>query len=241
MSVNNKEIMLEDTAKQKCEHGYLFKDVFWADKERVEFETPSNIVGYYLRMIKDFLGESDEYKKVSVKPAINKNFNEDFGNPVVTVKRDTVSPMNLGVMGNKTDIASAMPEAIPNFEVDFPDASLDESVVYSDLVTIGIHLNIYSSSLAEVEAIANLIYPLITATSYDALKYPFPFIKYVNPPTLSPVDVVEKYDDVYMANIAWSLTYKDDTVLLIRKNVIKYARITVEDGSNKNVTLVSST
>lgn len=241
MALNNREVMLEDTAKQKCEHGSLFKDIFWADEERVDFETPSNIVGYYLRMIKAFLQDSDNYKDVSVKPSINKNFNEDFGNPVVVVKRDVVSPMNLGIMGNKNKLTSVMPEAIPGFEVDFPEASLDESVVYSDLVTIGIHANIYSSTLAEVEAIANLIYPLITATSYDALKYPFPFIKYVNPPTLSPVDVVEKHDDVYMANIAWTITYKDDTVLLIRKNVIKYARITVEDESNKNITLVSST
>ena len=128
-----------------------------------------------------------------------------------------------------------MPSAIPNFEEEYPEASLADSKMYSDLISMGIHINIYGSTSAEVEAIGNILHPLIMATSYDALKYPFPFIQYVNPPVMSPVDVVEKHDDVYMLNIGWQVTYRDDTVLLIKKNVLKYATIIVRDEPIENI------
>lgn len=229
------EIMLEDFPKQACTQDELKTGIFWADEEAKQLLTPTNIVGYYMRMIKSYLLDSETYKDVDVKPALNKELNEDFGNPLVVVKRGTLAPMNMGVMGDKKSLTEFMPSAIPSFEENYPDASLPDSKVYSDLVTMGIHINVYGTTSAEIEAIGNILHPLIMATSYDALKYPFPFIQYVNPPVMSPVDVVEKHDDVYMLNIGWEVTYRDDTVLLIKKNVLKYATIIVRDEPIENV------
>ena len=229
------EIMLDDQPKQPCTQDELKTGIFWADKEDKQLLTPTNIVGYYMRMIKSYLLDSDKYLNVEVKPALNRELNEDFGNPVIVVKRDVLAPMNMGIMGDKKSLPKFMPSAIPGFEEKYPDASLADSKVYSDLVTMGIHINVYGTTSAEIEAIGNILHPLIMATSYDALKYPFPFIQYVNPPVMSPVNVVEKHDDVYMLNIAWEVTYRDDTVLLIKKNVLKYATIIVRDESIENV------
>ena len=229
------EVLLSDSPKQSCDQDSLHPGIFWADEEEKQLLTPTNIVGYYLRMIQAYLNDSGKYDNIAVKPAINKELNEDFGNPIVVVKRDMLAPMNLGLMGDKKALTKGMPSAIPDFEEKYPEASLEDSKMYSDLITMGIHINIYGTTSAEVEAIGNILHPLIMATSYDALKYPFPFIKYVNPPTMSPVDVVERHDDVYMLNIEWNVTYKDDTVLLIKKNVLKYATIIVRDEPIQNV------
>lgn len=229
------EVLMSDMPKQSCKQDSLSPGIFWADEEEKRLLTPTNIVGYYLRMIKAYLEDSGKYAHVSVKPAINKELNEDFGNPIVVVKRDTLSPMNLGVMGDKKNLESAMPSAIPDFEENYPDASLKDSKVYSDLISMGVHINVYGATSAEVEAIGNILHPLIMATSYDALRYPFPFISYVTPPTMSPVDVMEKHNEIYMLNIAWGITYRDDTVLLIKKNVLKYATIIVRDEPIENV------
>jgi hypothetical protein len=229
------EIILNDVPKQPCQQDSLKPGIFWADEEETKLLTPTNIVGYYLRMIQAYLNDSGKYSNVSVKPAINKELNEDFGNPIVVVKRDVLAPMNIGVRGDKKPLTSAMQQAIPTFEEEYPEASLEDSKVYSDLINMGIHINVYGASSAEVEAIGNIIHPLIMATSYDALKHPFPFIQYVNPPVMSPVDVVEKHDDVYMLNLSWEVTYRDDTVLLIKKNVLKYATIIVRDEPIENI------
>ncbi len=229
------EVLVSDIDKQSCSQDRLKPGIFWADQEEKQLLTPTNIVGYYMRMISAYLKDSDSYSSVVVKPAINKELNEDFGNPIVVVKRDMLNPMNIGVMGDKKSLPSYMPEAIPGFEAEYPDASINDSKVYSDLISMGIHVNIYATNSAEVEAIGNILHPLIMATSYDALKYPFPFIQYVNPPAMSPVDVVERHDDVYMLNLSWQITYRDDTVLLIKKNVLKYATIIVRDGPIENV------
>ena len=171
------EVILSDIPKQSCEQETLKTGVFWADEEEKQLQTPTNIVGYYLRMIQSYLIDSKRYKNVVVKPAINKELNEDFGNPVVIVKRDVLSPYNLGIMGDKKRLMESMPSAIPNFNRDYPEASLEDSKVYTDLMRMGIHINIYGATSAEVEAIGNILHPLIMATSYDALKLPFPFIQ----------------------------------------------------------------
>ena len=229
------EILVSDEPKQSCGQSSIKPGIFWADEEEKQLLTPTNIVGYYLRMIKAYLEDSEKYSHIAVKPSINKDMNEDFGNPIVTVKRDVLAPMNIGVMGDKKKLSSYMPSAIPDFEEKYKEASFEDSKVYSDLISMGIHLNIYGTSSAEVEAVGNILHPLIMATSYDALKCPFPFIQYVNPPTMSPVDVMEKHSEIYMLNIAWQITYRDDTVLLIKKNVLKYATITVRDEPIENV------
>ena len=226
---------MDEQDKQSCSQQELKDGVFWADEENKKLLSPTNIVGYYLRMVASFLSENEVYKKTIVKPAINKELNEDFGEPIVVVKRDTLTPGNIGIMGNKEKLTSAMPSAIPNFNENYPEASVEDSVMYSDFMSMGVHLTIYGTSSAEVEGIGNTIFPLIMATSYDALKYPFPFIIYVNPPTMSPVDIMEKHDDLYMLTIAWNITYRDDTVLLIKKNVIKYATVIVRDEPIENV------
>ena len=188
-----------------------------------------------MRMISSFLSETERYNRVEVKPALNKELIEDFGEPLIVVKRDVLSAQNLGVLGNKTKLPQAMPAAIPGFESKYPDASLNDSVMYSDLMTMGIHINIYGNTSAEVESIGNVVFPLIMATSYDALKHPFPFIQYVNPPSMMPVEVVEKHSEVYMVTLSWNIIYRDDTVLLIKKNVIKYATIVVREELEERV------
>lgn len=228
-------VMMGDVSKQSCKQDELKEGVFWADSENKQLLTPTNIVGYYLRMIKSYLSATEKYHKVDVKPALNKELNEDFGDPFIVIKRDILSAQNLGVNGNKTKLPEALPDGIANFGENYPEASLADSVMYSDLMTMGVHLNIYGTTSAEVEAIGNVIFPLVMATSYDALKNPFPFIQYVNPPTMMPVEVVEKHSEVYTLTISWSIIYRDDTVLLIKKNVIKYATIVVREELEERV------
>jgi len=229
------EIMMDDQPKQSCKQEELEEGVFWADSEDKQLLTPTNIVGYYQRMVKSFLNSTEKYQDTEVKPAFNKEANEDFGNPFVVVQRDSLSAQNLGVNGNKTKLPQALPAGIANFGEKYPEASVEDSVMYSDLINMGVHLNIYGNSSAEVEAIANTVFPLIMATSYDALKLPFPFIQYVTPPSMSPVNTMEKHTDVYVVALSWNITYRDDTVLLIKKNVLKYATITVREELEERV------
>ncbi len=231
------EILVTDVPKQSCQQDSLKPGIFWADEEEKQLLTPTNIVGYYLRMIQAYLNDSDKYSHIIVKPSINNDMNEDFGNPIVVVKRDVLAPMNIGIMGDKKPLDTYIPSAIPDFSKEYPEAILSESKVYSDFISMGIHLNIYGTTSAEVEAVGNILHPLIMATSYDALRYPFPFVQSTTPPSMSPVDVMEKHSDIYMLNIGWNVTYRDDTVLLIKKNVIKYATIIVRDEPIENITL----
>jgi len=226
--------MVTDTPKQGC-HENIADKLFWIDEENKELSSPSNIIGYLLRMTQKFFEDSDQYSKVKVKPSINDEYFENFGDPVVTIRRGQLQPENLGVNGSKSPLTEAFPQGIPEFEEKFPDANINESSMYKDLLDMGVLVNLYALTLAECEAIGFLLHRLFMATSYDVLKIPFPFIQYSTPPVMTATEVMEKHDDIYMLSLQWSISYWDETVVLVKKNVIKYATIIVRDEPVENV------
>ena len=213
---------------QMCDE-LLHDKTFWSiNEEKAKLLTPTNIAGYYLRMVDSYIHSFDELSRTSVKPAINKELEEDFSDPIIVVQRGELAPHNVGIMNS-----DRLPETgiIPQeqFEESYPEANYYESNRYSEFVTMGMAITIYGQTLAEVEKIGVLLYNLLLAASYDALGKTFDFIIGINPPTLSPVGATEKHSEIYSAQISWSVEYKDDAILLIRKNVIKYATIMLRE------------
>lgn len=217
---------------QACDE-ILHDKTFWSiNSEEAQLLTPTNISGYYLRMIKSYIGSFEDMSRVSVKPAINKELEEDFSDPIVTIQRGELAPYNVGIM-NSSKLENSGIIDIGKFENSYPEANFYESEVHSELARMTMNVTIYGSAMAEVEKIGILVYNLLLAASYDALKKTFDFIIGISPPTLSPVAVMEKHSEIFTAQISWTVEYKDDAILLIRKNVIKYATIMlreVEEG-----------
>lgn len=207
----------------------LLDDTFWSiNEEEASLSTPTNITGYYMRMIEGYIKSFDDLSEILVKPAINKELEEDFADPVIVIQRGELTPSNVGIMNSESfDKSGIMPQGI--FNEKHPDANFYDSTVHSEMVTMGLNISIYGLTTAEVEKISILLYNLLLAASYDVLRDSFEFILAINPPVLSPVGVSEKHSEIYTAQINWSLVYKDDAILLIRKNVIKYATIIVRE------------
>ncbi len=223
---------------QGCD-GILHDKTFWSiNKEETSLLTSTNISGYYLRMIRSYISSFDNLSDVEVKPAINKELEEDFSNPIVVVQRGELSPHNVGIM-NIDKLENIGVISAESFEDKYPDANFYESNRYSEFVNMGMSVTIYGMTTAEVEKISVLLYNLLLAASYDALTQTFEFIIGVNPPTLSPVGAVEKHSEIYSSQIAWQIEYKDDAILLIRKNVIKYATIMLRESEEDRIKTVS--
>jgi hypothetical protein len=99
---------------------------------------------------------------------------------------------------------------------------------------------VYGYTHAETERISILLYNLLFAASYNTFAETFKFITGISPPSVSPVTVSEKHSEVYTSNISWIVTYADDAILLIRKNVIKYATIMLRESEEDRINTVSS-
>jgi hypothetical protein len=226
--------MVSDVPKQGCSEP-LPEQVFWMDEEGKQLSSPSSIIGYLIRMTQAYLAASDTYKKVQVKPSINDEYFENFGDPLVTIRRGQVQPENLGIMGGKTPLPKTFPDGIPGFDDKYPNANFLDSNKYTDLVQMVVMVNLYAATLAECENIGFMLYRLFMASGADVLKGPFPFIQFATFPTMTPTEVMEKHDDIYMLSLQWAISYWDDSIVLVRKNVIKYATIIVRDEPVENV------
>jgi hypothetical protein len=237
--MKNIGIESEYPARQGCQEG-LLEETFWSvNADQSELETATNISGYYLRMIESYLHSFSELSKVSVKSAINKELEEDFSDPVVVVQRGQLTPHNIGVM-NSNMLSDSGITTFDDFSNAHPQANYYDSKIYTELMSMTLTATIYGSTYAEVEKIGILAYNLLMASSYDAMVPTFKFIVGINPPTLSPVGVTEKHSEIYTASIEWSLEYRDDAILLIRKNVIKYATIMLRESEEDRINTVSS-
>jgi len=223
-----------------CPIGGLEEKTFWSiNIEEAELKNATNIVGYYMRMIRSYLSSFSGLENIQVKPAINKNLAEDYGGPVVVVQRGQLSPANVGIL-NSNRLSETGMISSENFEAMYPEASFEDSRVTTELMNMMVTVTVFGMSHAETERISMLVFNLIHATSYDILKKTFGFIVSVNPPIVSQVGVEEKHSEIYSCQLAWSVDYKDDSVLLIRKNLIKYATIMVREQDENRTKIVSS-
>ena len=217
----------------------IFDETFWANSEKTSLYTSTNIVGYYLRMIKSYIESFDDFKNITVKPAADKEIEENYSDPIIVVSRGVVTPHNVGIM-NENRLPSIPGIPLEGFSGTLSDVNPEESKAYSDILTMEVSVRVYAPKSAEVERIANAVFYLLMAASYNVMSKTFRFILGTNPPTLSPVSVTEKHSEVYTAQISWSLDYKNDAIVLIRKNLIKYATITVREGDAERVATVVS-
>jgi hypothetical protein len=218
---------------QKCEDGRFNDSVFWSiNSDDANLYTATNITGYYTRMIESYIKSFDGMENVSVVPALNKELEEDFSDPVIVVQRGNMQMLNAGIMnkGRLPEIPSVDQNA---FDDTFPTANYHESLMYSDMIDMQMSITIYGYTHAETERISILLYNLLFAASYDALSYTFDFITGISPPSVSAVSVSEKHSEVYTSNISWIITYVDDAILLIRKNVIKYVTIMLQESKEE--------
>ncbi len=202
-----------------------------------KLDNSTNIIGFYRRMIRDFLHDATKYKDIEVKAAFNATKEEDFANPVVTINRERLASNNLGIIGDKKNIHDALPDAIPGYEKQFPDMLMAESNVYSDHLTISASIQVFGQHSAEVEAISQKIFQLLFAMSFDALRETFPFIVTVAPPVLGPVQPLKKFDTIYSASLSLEITITESSILFMKKNLIKYAKVLVRENLEENVIL----
>lgn len=235
IGMNEEYIAIQPECNEQLDEG-----VFWANSERTKLSTPTNIAGYYLRMIKSYILSFDELSKIAVKPSINKELEEKFAEPIIVVQRGVLQPHNVGIMNNNR-LENVPSIGLNEFQEKQPEANYYESKMYSEFVNMGMEVDIYGYTPAEVEKISVLVYNLILAASYDVLAGSFKFIIGGTPPTLSPVGITEKHSEVYTSQIAWSIDYKDDSILLIRKNVIKYATIIAREDTTERRVVKTST
>ena len=209
----------------------LFYSAFFAEPEKEEnIFTPTNITGAYRRIIKKYLS-STKYSKTMVLSALNKEEYSKHQDPIVAVQRSTISPTSLGVMGGKEKFKGSLPAGLPGAEKYSP---LDSSK-YTHLQNLQVVFYIFTETLGEGEAIAYIIHQLLTAYGNDVLSNYTDAIKYVTLPQTSAITPDEKYTSKYIGTISVNVTFQDETVLLIRKNMIKYLRIKVSEEASVNI------
>ena len=207
--------------------GMFFSEIPYQE----EIYTPSNIAGMYRQLINNYLKDT-VYKAVNVTPAIHTDVIKDHGNAVVVLKRKTITPSGLGVMGGKGTVSAA---SVPNSILNQGNVSVGDSTSYSHLQNLDLELSIYTDHLAEAETLGYFIYRFLMGFSNDVMRKYSDGIKYASPPTFTEVLPSKKHKQRYEAYISWNVQYLDQTVLLMEKNVIKYLNITVSEDSSTNV------
>jgi len=193
--------------------------------------TPSNIAGMYRQLINAYLADTI-YNSVNVTPAIHTDQIKDHGNPVVVIKRKTISPSGLGVMGGKGGVDAA---SIPNSILNQGNISVPDSASYAHFQNLELELSIYADHLAEAETLGYYIYRFLMGYANDVLRQYSDGIKFVTAPTFTEVLPSKKHKQRFEAYISWNVQYLDRTVLLMEKNVIKYLNITVSEDNSTNV------
>ena len=149
---------------------------------------------------------------------------------MVVVKRGALSDSGLGVKGGRTKLQS-LPSGLPGADA----FSAKDSESYSHLQNLTVECTVYGENLAEIESIAYLVYRLVLAYSNDILSKYTPGIKNVSSPTLSEAVPSKKHTDRYECYISFNVTFFDETILLMGKNMIKYLNITVSEDSSVNI------
>jgi len=193
--------------------------------------TPTNITGMYRRIISRYL-QSTDYKHTRVLPAINKEQAPDHGDTLIVVKRGSLSDSGLGVKGKGHNVG-VLPLGLPNAD-SFSGA---DSKSMSHMQLLSVECTIYGENLAEIETLGYIVYKLILAYSNDILSKYTPGIKNVTPPSLSEVVPNKKHTNQFECYIEFNVSYIDETILLMSKNMIKYLNITVLEDTSKNIVI----
>lgn len=192
--------------------------------------TPANIAGMYRKLLKAYFSNT-LYSSMKITPAINSELEPNHGNPLIVLKRGSLTPTGTGVKGGKEKITSDFPVGIPGSE---KFSNLD-SKKYYHLQNLEIEVTVYSDTLAECENISYLAHRMFLGYGQDVLANYTDGIKLVSDPTTSEVVPSKKYKDRYESYINFTVTYLDETILLITKNMLEYVRITVSEDSSVDV------
>lgn len=190
--------------------------------------TPSNITGMYRRLISKYL-KTTKHSAARVLPTLNKEQSPDHGDPLILVKRGSLSPSELGVMGGKRKGVD-IPKGLPGSD----SISGPDSKSFANLLRLDIEVSIFAETLAECETIGYICFKVLTAYSYDVMSKYIPTMKYVSPPTLTECLPSKKHNNRFECYINFNLTYTDESVLLIDKNMIKYIRMSVSEDESTN-------
>jgi hypothetical protein len=190
--------------------------------------TPTNITGMYRELIQGYLSAT-EYSQTKVLPAINKEQDIDHGHPLVVVKRGALSDSGLGIKGDKKKSIS-LPVGLP-----FADNySPSDSEEWKHLQNMAVECTVYGENLAEIERLGYIVYRLILAYSNDVLSKYTPNIKNVSTISLSEIVPSEKHTNRFECYINFNVSFFDETILLMGKNMIEYLNITVSEKSSVN-------
>jgi hypothetical protein len=182
----------------------------------------------YRKLMTGYLSKT-EYSQTKILPAINKEQDIDHGRAFVVVKRGSLSDAGLGIKGDKTKSVS-LPAGLP-----FVDSySPFDSEEWRHLQNMAIECTIYGENLAEIERLGYILYRLILAYSNDVFSKYTPSIKNVSAVSLSEIVPSKKHTDRFECYINFNVSFLDETILLMGKNMIKYLSITVSEESSVN-------
>jgi len=199
------------------------------DSKNKDILTSINMLGFFERLIDKSLKDIIPNSNYAIKPAFNKESPEDLGNPVITIRKTSLEAQDFGIFGDKTRMSNS------SIGIESNAFSAEDSYSVGDLITMYVSISIYGFNLAEVSKIQEAIFDILFASSYGTLSEALSCIKYVKPPVLTEVMTQERNMETYVGGVTFSVDYFDRAYLLARKNLIKMAKIIVNEKDSENI------
>ena len=202
--------------------------IFVVDNQGRTKITPKGLLGYYIKLIKDFFNDEDN-ENIVVRPFFQEDFIAENDLPNVLINRGTISPMLTSTPGDTFKHT----EFVNLGEIE--GVNPNETKVGGFLLSQQMQLRIYGPNRAELEVLAYQIYKLILATSDDVLSNFFTNVLRVNLPSMSSIQATPKNSDYYFIEIDWEIIFKECDILIFKEKLLKYTRLVVHDKEAKEI------
>jgi hypothetical protein len=196
------------------------------DPSNKDLITVANLSGFYIRLLENAMKKIDPKRKLSIKPAFNNQQKEDLGDPVVTVRRTNLAPLNLSIYGDKKELPHDFFQEQLN---EMNGINKEESYSITEMFVASFTVSIYANTLAETTRIQEDLFSILFASSFGVVSDMFSNIQYVSPPTATEVMLQERNMEVYIGTIMFDAHFLDTANILVKGILIESAKMAVEE------------
>jgi len=225
MELNKDSIFIIDEQNKSGAVSVETNNIPEIDDFEKDFETPKNLIGYYVAILKS-LFEEKEMGSITVNVSYQEDFVPNNTTPLVLVSRGTLSPALSATPGDTYRLA-------PVGEINVPGVNPEETKVGTFLLEQDMEIKVFSANRAELEKVAYMIYLMLLSCSDDVLSMVFDKVVRVSEPVMSQIIPSPKQSDYYFTQIQWKISYKECNILLFKEKLIKYNRLIMHEKESK--------
>jgi len=227
MELNKDAVFIVDESNKKTPSTLnvdILPEISDFDKD---FETPKNLIGYYVNLFKNFFNEKN-METVQVNVSYQEEFIPNNTTPLILISRGTITPSLSATPGDTFQLT-------PVGEINVNGVNPNETKSGIFLLEQDMEIKIYSSNRAELEKISYMIYLLLLSCTDDVLSMVFDKIVRVSEPVMSQIIPYPKQSDYYFTQIQWKISYKECNILLFKEKLIKYNRLIMRENESKRI------